>query len=97
MLCGYKEDRLYSFIPYVDAGFVHTGKGPGYDEPVSYTHLDVYKRQGGICTLIGTSTNLVVHGMILEAGFEGFSMFEMCIRDRSDMYMSIFKKVLGGE
>ena len=32
---------------------------------------------GGMCTLIGTSTNLVVHGMILEAGYEGFSMFEL--------------------
>ena len=32
---------------------------------------------GGICTLIGTSTNLVVHGMILDAGFEGFTMFEL--------------------
>ena len=32
---------------------------------------------GGLCTLIGTSTNLVVHGMILEAGYEGFSMFEL--------------------
>ncbi len=32
---------------------------------------------GGMCSLIGTSTNLVVHGMILEAGYEGFSMFEL--------------------
>lgn len=32
---------------------------------------------GGLCTLIGTSTNLVVHGMILESGYEGFSMFEL--------------------
>ncbi|MCD7978261.1 MAG: anion permease [Tannerellaceae bacterium] len=32
---------------------------------------------GGICTLIGTSTNLVVHGMVLEAGYEGFTMFEL--------------------
>lgn len=32
---------------------------------------------GGICTLIGTSTNLVVHGMILESGHEGFTMFEL--------------------
>ena len=32
---------------------------------------------GGICTLIGTSTNLVVHGMILDAGYEGFTMFEL--------------------
>ena len=39
--------------------------------PLSYVTI-----LGGICTLIGTSTNLVVHGMILEAGFEGFSMFD---------------------
>jgi di/tricarboxylate transporter len=31
---------------------------------------------GGICTLIGTSTNLVVNGLIMEAGYEGLSMFE---------------------
>lgn len=40
--------------------------------PLSYVTI-----LGGICTLIGTSTNLVVHGMILEAGYEGFSMFEL--------------------
>ena len=40
--------------------------------PLSYATI-----LGGICTLIGTSTNLVVHGMILEAGYEGFSMFEL--------------------
>lgn len=32
---------------------------------------------GGLCTLIGTSTNLVVNGMIMEAGYEGLSMFEI--------------------
>ena len=32
---------------------------------------------GGLCTLIGTSTNLVVHGMMIEAGFDGLSMFEL--------------------
>ena len=32
MICGYREDRLYSFIPYAGAGFVHSGKGAGYDE-----------------------------------------------------------------
>lgn len=32
---------------------------------------------GGMCTLIGTSTNLVVHGLILENGYPGFSMFEL--------------------
>ena len=40
--------------------------------PLSYATI-----LGGICTLIGTSTNLVVHGMILEAGYEGFTMFEL--------------------
>ncbi len=39
---------------------------------------------GGMCTLIGTSTNLVVHGMALEeaatnpeSGVRGFTMFEL--------------------
>ena len=29
---GYNQHRVYEIIPYVGAGFVHTGKGPGYDE-----------------------------------------------------------------
>lgn len=40
--------------------------------PLSYATI-----LGGMCTLIGTSTNLVVHGMVIESGFEGFSMFEL--------------------
>ncbi len=32
---------------------------------------------GGTCTLIGTSTNLVVHGLIIENGYPGFGMFEL--------------------
>lgn len=40
--------------------------------PLSYAAI-----LGGMCTLIGTSTNLVVHGMMLDEGFEGFSMFEL--------------------
>lgn len=32
---------------------------------------------GGMCTLIGTSTNLVVDGMIIDAGYKGFTMFEL--------------------
>lgn len=40
--------------------------------PLSYATI-----LGGICTLIGTSTNLVVHGMILNEGLNGFSMFEL--------------------
>lgn len=40
--------------------------------PLSYVTI-----LGGICTLIGTSTNLVVHNMIQEAGLKGFSLFEL--------------------
>ena len=40
--------------------------------PLSYATIF-----GGMCTLIGTSTNLVVHGLSLENGYEGFSMFEL--------------------
>jgi len=40
--------------------------------PLSYMTI-----LGGVCTLIGTSTNLVVHGMILESGHAGLTMFEL--------------------
>lgn len=40
--------------------------------PLSYAAIF-----GGTCTLIGTSTNLVVHGMLLDHGLDGFSFFEL--------------------
>lgn len=40
--------------------------------PISYATI-----LGGICTLIGTSTNLVVHGLMLDNGLKGLSMFEL--------------------
>ncbi|MGE4587142.1 MAG: SLC13 family permease [Mangrovibacterium sp.] len=40
--------------------------------PLSYATI-----LGGTCTLIGTSTNLVVHGLMLENGMSGLSMFEL--------------------
>lgn len=40
--------------------------------PLSYAAI-----LGGTCTLIGTSTNLVVHGLLQEAGYAGFSFFEI--------------------
>lgn len=40
--------------------------------PLSYATIF-----GGICTLIGTSTNLLVDGMITDNGFEGLGMFEL--------------------
>ncbi|HXV28089.1 MAG TPA: SLC13 family permease, partial [bacterium] len=32
---------------------------------------------GGLCTLIGTSTNLVVHGLLIQNGMPGLSLFEL--------------------
>lgn len=40
--------------------------------PLSYATI-----LGGLCTLIGTSTNLVVHGMMLDRGFDGLKMFDL--------------------
>jgi di/tricarboxylate transporter len=40
--------------------------------PLSYATI-----LGGMCTLIGTSTNLLVHGMMLDRGMPGLSMFEL--------------------
>ncbi|RKL65711.1 SLC13 family permease [Salipaludibacillus neizhouensis] len=42
--------------------------------PLSYATIF-----GGTLTLIGTSTNLVIHGFMLEHGMEGFSMFQLAI------------------
>jgi di/tricarboxylate transporter len=40
--------------------------------PLSYAAV-----LGGTCTLIGTSTNLVVNGMLIERGQPGMTMFEL--------------------
>jgi di/tricarboxylate transporter len=40
--------------------------------PLSYATI-----LGGTITLIGTSTNLVVHGLLVENGYAGFSFFQL--------------------
>jgi di/tricarboxylate transporter len=40
--------------------------------PVNYAAI-----LGGTCTLIGTSTNLVTHGLLIKSGYPGFSFFEL--------------------
>ncbi|MFZ0389859.1 MAG: SLC13 family permease [Calditrichia bacterium] len=40
--------------------------------PLSYAAI-----LGGMCTLIGTSTNLIIHGLLIEHGLPGFSFFEI--------------------
>lgn len=42
--------------------------------PLSYAAI-----LGGTCTLIGTSTNLLVNGIAVDQGLEGFGMFEMTL------------------
>jgi len=40
--------------------------------PLSYASI-----MGGTCSLIGTSTNLVVDGLMRQSGFPGFTLFEI--------------------
>lgn len=40
--------------------------------PISYAAI-----LGGMCTLIGTSTNLIIHGLMIESGMKGLSLFEI--------------------
>lgn len=42
--------------------------------PLSYTTI-----LGGTITLMGTSTNLVVHGMLLDYGYEGYTLFQLTV------------------
>ncbi len=58
--------------------------------PLSYATI-----LGGMCTLIGTSTNLVVHGMMLENNLPGLTMFEtgkvgICIAFSGLLYLTLF-------
>ncbi|MCF6150251.1 MAG: SLC13 family permease [Candidatus Kuenenia sp.] len=40
--------------------------------PLSYAAI-----LGGMCTLIGTSTNLIIHGLMIDYGMEGLGFFEI--------------------
>lgn len=61
------------FAPMIKRWAEHHGQAATkFLIPLSYATI-----LGGMCTLIGTSTNLVVNGMVVESGFEGFSMFEL--------------------
>ncbi len=62
--------------------------------PLSYATI-----LGGLCTLIGTSTNMVVNGLMLDAGFRGFTMFELgkvggVIAFVGIIYLVVFSRVL---
>lgn len=60
-----------TFIPIISNATRKSNKKPSkYLIPLSYGAIF-----GGTCTLIGTSTNLLVDGIARDSGLEGFSMF----------------------
>ncbi len=64
-----------AFTPYVRQWCEKHDVAPSkFLLPISFATI-----AGGTMTLIGTSTNLVVHGMLIERGFEGFSFFQLAI------------------
>jgi len=64
---------VVTFLPVITTICRDTGIAPSrLMIPLSYASI-----VGGMCTLVGTSTNLLVHGQLLEANQPGLSMFEM--------------------
>jgi di/tricarboxylate transporter len=63
------------FTPAVREWAVARGKAPSkFLMPLSFAAI-----LGGTCTLIGTSTNLVVSGLLEQYGMDGFGMFELSV------------------
>jgi len=60
--------------------------------PLSYAAI-----LGGMITLIGTSTNLIVHGLLIESGYPGFTFFEFAKIGMPIALVSIFYMVLFGQ
>ncbi len=60
-------------IPAIRSWSIKNNHAPSkYLIPISYAAI-----LGGVCTLIGTSTTLIVHGLMIEYGMEGMSLFEI--------------------
>ncbi len=60
--------------------------------PLSYAAIF-----GGVCTLIGTSTNLVVHGLMIANGLQGFGFFELAKVGIPVAIVGYMFLVLGGQ
>lgn len=62
--------------------------------PLSYAAI-----LGGMCSLIGTSSNLVIHGLLVENDFRGLHLFELAkvggiISLAGFVYMAVFGNIL---
>lgn len=63
------------FIPIMQALASRLGQSPSrLMMPLAFASI-----LGGMVTLIGSSTNLLVSGMLIELGEEGFSFFQFAI------------------
>lgn len=66
---------VVTFTPIIKNWCEERGIAPSkFLIPLSYITI-----LGGTITLIGTSTNLVVHGMLLDYELEGFTLFQLAI------------------
>ncbi|WP_163537415.1 SLC13 family permease [Gracilibacillus sp. YIM 98692] len=66
---------VVTFTPMIKKWCEERGIAPSkFLIPLSYVTI-----LGGTITVIGTSTNLVVHGMLLENGLDGFHLFQFAI------------------
>lgn len=66
---------VVTFTPYVRKWCRDHGISPSkFLIPLSFATI-----MGGMMTLMGTSTNLVVHGYLINHGLKGFSVFELAI------------------
>lgn len=66
---------VVTLTPIIRDWAIENGYSPSkFLIPLSYMTI-----LGGTITMIGTSTNLVVHGLLLNAGLEGFSFFTLTV------------------
>src|SRR5699024_11171931 len=66
---------VIALTPIIKDWAIDNGYSPSkFLIPLSYMAI-----LGGTITLIGTSTNLVVHGLLLNSGLEGFSFFTLTV------------------
>jgi di/tricarboxylate transporter len=61
--------------------------------------LSFAAQMGGVCTLVGTSTNLLVNSLVIEAGLSGFSLFEfsrlgVCLLVAGGLYLLLLSRRL---